>query len=257
MASTAQRPPRNRTSRSPAPRHSGAGGTLLGIFIGLLLGLGLAAAVAWYLMGGRSAYQAQVTTNRDVREPARDAPKGAPDKAADAKTADKPRFDFYKILPGGDEPKSRTADATPAARKPADAPDKASVEKAAEKSAADKAAQAKTPAAAVAPATGAATPSPATATAPAKVATAEPGRAPRADDRYWLQVGSFTQAADAENLKAQLALMGLQAAVQTGILDDKTVRYRVRLGPYDNGDAIARVKAELTQHGIESTAIRY
>jgi hypothetical protein len=53
------------------------------------------------------------------------------------------------------------------------------------------------------------------------------------------------------------ALAGLQAAIQTGLLDDKSVRYRVRLGPYDNSDEIARVKTQLAQHGFEATAIRY
>ena len=248
-----------RAPRVPPSRRRGAGGTLLGIFIGLLLGLGLAAGVAYYLMGGRSAYQPTVTTNKDVREPAREPPKGAgTDKAADA-SGERPRFDFYKILPGGEEPKIRSADAgAPGDRKPPERPDKAVVEKAAEKSASDKAAQkaagekpASAKPAAAAPA-GDASPQDTVASA---ADTA--GRKPRPDDRYWLQAGSFSQQADAENLKAQLALAGLQAGIQTGLLDDKSVRYRVRLGPYDNSDEITRVKTQLAQHGFEATAIRY
>jgi cell division protein FtsN len=260
--------PRTATSKRPthvAPsRRQGAGGTLLGIFIGLLLGLGLAAGVAYYLMGGRSAYQPTVTTNKDVREPARDAPKGAStDKPGDA-AGERPRFDFYKILPGGDEPKIRAADAGAAPdKKQPERPDRALVEKAAEKSASDKAASDKA----------AAPKQPGDKTAVTKPIVALPatdaaqheavanadvaGRQPRSDDRYWLQAGSFSQQADAENLKAQLALAGLQAAIQTGLLDDKSVRYRVRLGPYDNSDEIARVKTQLAQHGFEATAIRY
>jgi cell division protein FtsN len=257
---TAKRP-----TRVPPSRRQGAGGTLLGIFIGLLLGLGLAAGVAYYLMGGRSAYQPAVTTNKDVREPARDQPTktAGTDKGADA-AGERPRFDFYKILPGGDEPKIRAGDAgtTPDKKQP-ERPDKALVEKAAEKSASDKAASDK---AAAQKQTGDKTAAtkpvvPLSATGAAQqeaVASADAaGRKPRSDDRYWLQAGSFSQQADAENLKAQLALAGLQAAVQTGLLDDKSVRYRVRLGPYDNSDEMARVKTQLAQHGFEATAIRY
>lgn len=90
-----------------------------------------------------------------------------------------------------------------------------------------------------------------------KVASVEPLKAARAGDRYWLQAGSFTDQADAENLKAQLALGGWQAAVQQGVLADKSVRYRVRLGPYDNSDELSRVKNQLAQRGYESAAIRY
>jgi len=257
MATRTARPAR--PDRVPASRKQGAGGTLLGIFIGLLLGLGLAAGVAYYLMGGRSAYQPQVTTNKDVREPARDAPKVAAADAAGDKAGDRPRFDFYKILPGGDEPKLQAGDGTAAAdRKAADHPDRTLVEKAAEKSAGDKAAAQKATADRNAPAKAATAPIAIAAAAPDKVASADvPGRKPRLDDRYWLQAGSFTQQADAENLKAQLALSGLQAAVQTGMLDDKSVRYRVRLGPFDNSDELSRVKAELAQHGFEAAAIRY
>ena len=98
-----------------------------------------------------------------------------------------------------------------------------------------------------------------------KVASVEPLKSARAGDRFWLQAGSFTDQADAENLKAQLALGGWQAAVQQGVLADKSVRYRVRLGPYEHLVLVkalsarrgpAAVAAELYQERPESVAAR-
>ncbi len=227
--------------RARAPRRHGAGGTLVGIFIGLVFGLALAAAVAYYLMGGRSAYQPQVTTNKDVRDAAREAVKSPlADKAAEK---DKPRFDFYKILPGGEEPKLAVDKKAP------ERPDKALADKAATKSA-DGAQKAPEKA-----------PEPVTSKAPERVAekppAAEAAKVVKAGERYWLQAGSFAQAPDAENLKAQLALAGWEAGVQTGMLPDKAVRYRVRLGPYDNTDELNRVRVQLTQRGFEVAVIKY
>src|SRR5665213_728535 len=102
--------PTSPAPRRRAPRQRAAGGTLLGIFIGLVMGLALAAGAAFYLTGGRSVYQAQVqAAQKDAREPARDASKAA----TGDKASDKPRFDFYKILPGGEEPKIQADAAAP------------------------------------------------------------------------------------------------------------------------------------------------
>src|SRR5665213_1348650 len=231
--------PTSAAPRRRAPRQRAAGGTLLGIFIGLVMGLALAAGAAFYLTGGRSVYQARVqAAQKDIREPARDASK----TAAGDKAADKPRFDFYKILPGGEEPKIQ-ADAAAPVR-----PDRAMVDRAAEKSAEHRDASA----------SGAAVSSPKGAEhSVEKVASVDPLKGAHAGDRFWLQAGSFTDEADAENLKAQLALGGWQAAVQQGMLADKSVRFRVRLGPYDNGEELSRVKNQLAQRGYESSAIRY
>jgi cell division protein FtsN len=233
--------PQSRPSRRPAPR-SAAGGTLLGIFIGLVMGLVLAAGVAYYLMSGHSVYQSQVTAQKDVRDSARDALK-AP--GAD-KASDKPHFDFYKILPGGEEPKLTQAPAKPA---PA-AADRALAEKARDKSADHTAAKAP---AATSPAQAPVL----TASLPEKSANAEAAKGASTHDRFWLQAGSFTDEADAENLKARLAMSGWQAAVQRGTLADKSVRYRVRLGPYDNSDELARVRNQLAQRGYDVAAIKY
>ncbi|MEP7063187.1 MAG: SPOR domain-containing protein [Betaproteobacteria bacterium] len=211
---------------------------MLGIFIGLVMGLALAATAAFVLTGGRSPYQAQVAASKELRDPAREAAK----VAASDKAADKPRFDFYKILPGGEEPKIQPDKAAPVR------PDRALGEKAAEKSAEAKAARSAEPTLASVKA----------ADKPLdKVVGSEPLKGAHAADRFWLQAGSFTDQADAENMKAQLALGGWQAAVQQGILADKSVRYRVRLGPYDNSDELSRVKNQLMQRGYESAAIRY
>ena len=194
-----------------APRH-GAGGTLLGIFIGLALGLALAAVVAWTLIGGRAAPPPKVADPVASREA----------KTAKAPAPEKDRFDFYKILPGGEEPKLA---GKPGERTP------------------DKATAAKVDAA----------------KAPDKVAAAEPSaaKAAKPGDRFWLQTGSFAQESEAENLKARLALAGWEAQVQPGTLADKGVRYRVRLGPYDNPDELNRVKTQLAQRGFDSAVIKF
>src|SRR5262245_10641315 len=114
-ASTA-RPSRHATTRAarrPA-RKSGLGGTLVGIFIGMALGLGLSSGVAFYLMKTGNPYQQ--ATGRDAKDPTRGRTEPA---------ADKPRFDFYKILPGVEEAKLPAKSPGPVA------PDKATIERAA------------------------------------------------------------------------------------------------------------------------------
>lgn len=51
-------------------------------------------------------------------------------------------------------------------------------------------------------------------------------------DRYILQVGSFQDSSEAEQMKAQLAMIGLTASVQTVTVDGKSW-HRIRVGPFD------------------------
>jgi cell division protein FtsN len=221
-----RRPPPRRTPRPT--RRSGAGGTLFGIFVGIVVGLGLAAGVAFWLLRNNPAVQ-WPSLARDGRDASREAAR-APASAA----PEKPRFDFYKILPGVEEPKVQ-AKAPP---ERADKVDRAVVDQSRERS----------PVSAPIPGT-----------APnAQVANAEaPARSIKPGERYWLQAGSFTAQADAENLKARLALAGWEANVLQGTVPDKGVRYRVRMGPYDSADELNRMKAELARRGFDVAVIKY
>src|SRR5258708_9149875 len=71
-------------------------------------------------------------------------------------------------------------------------------------------------------------------------------------DSYFLQAGSFQNPADADNLKARLALMGLEASVEPANLAEKGVWYRVRLGPYTPGHAINRIPQQLTHTRVDT-----
>lgn len=82
-------------------------------------------------------------------------------------------------------------------------------------------------------------------------------QAPAADaTRYLLQAGAFGNAADAEAVKARLALTGVVARVEAGNVNGKPV-YRVRLGPYASAAALAAAKSQLAENGIgDAIAIR-
>lgn len=192
------------------------GGFLLGALVGLIVGLGIALGVAFYLNKTPIPFAPRAKT--DDTDAAAKAPgiAGMPQGSgqlpsfAAAKPAEKPRYDFYKILPGGEEP---------AQGKPAAAPS---------------------------------TPAPPAASTPA------PGKPPPAvtNDPYFIQVGSFQNPADADNHKAQLAILGLECSVEPTTLPDKGTWYRVRIGPFTKLEDINRVRRTLAQNGIKSTLVK-
>jgi len=198
-----------RTFCSRGPHRSIRGGVVLGIFLGLILGLAIAAGVAYYL--------ARSGLSSPLPGAAKDASRTSKtDIPAGAGAPEKPRFDFYKILPGAEEPRLG------AERKTADK----AIDRPADKS------------------------------APDTMAKAGPAAAAKPADRMWLQAGAFASQSDAESLKARLALAGWEAAVQSATLPDQGVRYRVRVGPFDNTDEVNRVKTELGKSGLDAAVIK-
>ena len=75
-------------------------------------------------------------------------------------------------------------------------------------------------------------------------------------DSYFLQVGAFTDEADADNMKAKLALQGFEAVVQTATIPDKGVWHRVRVGPLSDIEQINKIRDDLTTNGFNADLIK-
>ncbi len=204
-------------SRDMKPRPQAAppkrGGMFAGIAIGLVIGTLVAGGFAWYV--SRMPMPFQDRSGENEAKPQAKAPAAAPaqpvalpGKPGD-KVDDKPRFEFYKILPGEAGTEAKPGEAAPAA-KPAE-----------------------------------------TAPAAKPAETAKP-----AIDPVFIQVGAFQNPAEADNLKARLALQGLEAGVHAVALPDKGTVYRVRLGPYGKPEEAAAVRAQLTQAGLPATVVK-
>jgi cell division protein FtsN len=106
-----------------------------------------------------------------------------------------------------------------------------------------------------------AAPTAAPANTPAAVSqdvTAAPANAvpqPAAGSGYLLQVGAFPNAADAETLKAKLALQGFVANVQSVNIGGQTYN-RVRLGPFRSATELESTKQRLAGAGINAIALK-
>ncbi len=180
------------SDRKPASR-GGGGSLFIGILIGLVLGLGIALGVAWYINKMPNPFQPKAPAAKP--EPAKQAPEPAKATDKNGKSVEaKPRFDFYKILPGVEEPatEQQLRDAKRA----------------------------------------------------------------QARESFYLQAGAFQSAPDADNLKARLALLGVQASIQTTTLPDRGVWHRVRLGPYGSVEELNRARDTLKSNGIDTTLIK-
>ena len=78
---------------------------------------------------------------------------------------------------------------------------------------------------------------------------------PAEEVRYLLQAGAFERNADADDLKARIAMAGETARVESAEVNGKTM-YRVRLGPYPNARAAEAAKANLAGIGIAAASIK-
>jgi cell division protein FtsN len=165
--------------------------------------------------------------------PAAEEAKGAEDRN---NAAPPPRFDFYSLLPDmevavpDDEVDRRARAAQPAPAAPPPAPVAA-------------------PGAPVVAAT------PAPAAAPPAAPTPAPPVAVAGDEVLMLQVGAFRSAADAEGLKAQLALKGMQAGIESANIKGEAY-HRVRLGPYRSIEQLQSVRSRLKGSGYDSVVVR-
>jgi cell division protein FtsN len=93
------------TRTAPATRKRSAGGFLFGLFTGVVIGLAVSLAIAFYL--NRSPVPFITAKPKPAEKDAGKAPAiaGLPQTATAPTTApEKPKFDFYKILPGAEEP---------------------------------------------------------------------------------------------------------------------------------------------------------
>ena len=191
-----------------------AGGTLWGIFIGLVIGVLISLGAVLAVNHADLPFQNRAGAGHNQEtagEPdnAKGTLPGKPgDKVGNSSSGDKSRFDFYKILPGGQEaaPKAETKPATET-----------------------KAAEGKTD------------------DGKSKQTFSEP---------QYLQVGSFQKPSDADNLRAKLALIGLDAGLQEVDLPEKGKMYRVRTGPYSNVEEMNRARTLLSQNSIQFTPVK-
>ncbi len=72
---------------------------------------------------------------------------------------------------------------------------------------------------------------------------------------YFIQAGAFRTPEDAEQQRAKLSLMGFQAKVTEREQSGRTV-YRVRLGPFDKKDEADKVKEKLDGNSVETALVR-
>ena len=76
----------------------------------------------------------------------------------------------------------------------------------------------------------------------------------KSSKRYILQAGSFRNRQDAEELKATVALLGLQASINPVSIDNEKW-HRVRIGPVDNRKELNRNLNLLQRNNINAMAM--
>lgn len=180
------------SSSSRSAKGKSGGGIIVGICIGIMLGAVLAAAVAWMLSKDKPFHEPKTAPSMPVASGQQ--PIALPGQPG-AQPIEKQDFDFYKILPNGETPKSMASVDTQ-------------------------------------------------------------GSAPPSAERFYLQVGSFEDPSEADNMRAMLALNGLEAITQRAQLPDGRVVNRVRIGPFVRPEDMKQTQSRLAQAGFTANVVR-
>jgi cell division protein FtsN len=73
---------------------------------------------------------------------------------------------------------------------------------------------------------------------------------------YLLQAGSFRNLQQADQLRAKLALLGLETSLQTVSINSKQSWHRVRVGPFNNLTDLNEARSLLKTNGVDAILIR-
>lgn len=211
------KPKKNQPARKKA-----RGGTLIGMFIGLVIGVVIAAGVVWTMNKSPLPFNKQVMTQTPPPEGGKVNGVKAVAPAGDAQP---PLPITLPGKPGDPIPEKRFQFYDILPGKSNAVPDKA--------------------------------PKPVAREEPKKEEKKEEAKVESKESKtpLFLQAGSFSTPHDADNQKAKLAFMGVEAVVQQVMVQDKTY-YRVRVGPYTKSDELNKVRAELARNGVEAQLVK-
>lgn len=208
------------------------GGTLLGLIIGVLIGLGAALAVAVYI----TKVPVPFMNKSQPRSPDSDADEAKKNKDWN------PNAPLAGKNPAKAAPPSASGEVT-----------SVTVPEPAVAASPKTAASAAAPSAAAKPAVSA---DPLGDLAKAKMEAPAPSPSSGADPfSYFIQAGAFRTPEDAEQQRARLLLLGMQAKVTEREQAGRTV-YRVRLGPFDKKEDADKAKERLDNNSIETALVR-
>jgi cell division protein FtsN len=91
-------------TRSITPRKRSEGNFLAGMGVGVLVGLAVSLAIAFYLNRTPIPFMTAKPKQAEKNAAKQPAIAGLPQGGAAPGTVEKPKFDFYRILPGAEEP---------------------------------------------------------------------------------------------------------------------------------------------------------
>lgn len=73
---------------------------------------------------------------------------------------------------------------------------------------------------------------------------------------YMLQIGSFRKLSQADQQKAKLALLGIEAEIQKVSINNNDTWHRVRSGPYYGNEELNVVRNQLKKNGVNAIVIK-
>ena len=91
---------------------------------------------------------------------------------------------------------------------------------------------------------------------PAQGTDGKGARPSEASSRIYLQAGAFNNESDADNMKAKLALMGVESTIQSTNVPDKGLVHRVRIGPFDKATDVETLRKRLRQDGVDVAVVK-
>ncbi len=215
-------------NRRPAPKAAGLPG-----WVWLIAGLSMGLVVACIVYIGRPT-QPMPMASAAGETAAADKPR----PKIEIPPKEDPRFDFYTLLekeqvlvPG----ESRLRPPVPAASAARPVPSPAVGQNTAPTSASPN--------------------SPVASTAPAATAPSVPASA-GVSGQYLILAGSFRDSANAEAHKAKLAMVGVEARIETITTQDHATLHRVRIGPSNSLEQAQGVAAKLKSQGFDSRVVK-
>jgi len=227
MAVSRKKKSRTQTAGAEAPprrqrrRAQRSGGTFIGILVGMLLGAGAVGATASYVITRNSPFHVPETV---VREDSRRTPLPLPGKPGDQPIVTQ-NFDSYRMSPVEDVPSPNRTSPPPRERDP------------------------------VASSNPVAVPPPPEPVGAGGYAGSHGGGASQRDNVFYLQAGSFENPLEADNVKAVLAINGIEANVQRAQLGSGRIVHRVRIGPFDSQEEMTAVRSVVTAAGLDAIPV--